>query len=249
MRTPRVAASLSRGLMAVIAGALVATLGGCGGMAAGRLLDQAAEAYAAADAFSERTTITETIASADGEEASSYQTELYFQRPNRVFYEITGEETMVIACDGERLIVYSSERGGYAEQEAPEELAALLGEQETGIVGLSELALLAGGSPDESLADAALGEDATLDGRECRVVKGTVKAVEESGTEEPATATQTLWIGKDDKLIHKSVVEIKRGEATLRIEEMMEELALDPTLAEDRFEYEPPKGARDLVGG
>ena len=156
---------------------------------------------------------------------------------------------MVMACDGERLIVYSSERGGYVEQEAPEDLADLIGEQETGTVGLSELTLLAGRSPDESLADAGMGEDAVLNGRECRVVKGTVKAVEESGTEEPATATQTLWIGKDDKLIHKSVVEIKRGEATLRIEEVMEELALDPILAEGRFEYEPPKGARDLVGG
>ncbi len=254
MQTPRVAASFSRGLMAVIAGALVATLGGCGekgpgATPAGRVLEQVADTYAAATSFSERTRITKTVSGADGEEASSYRTELYFQRPNRVFYEITGEGTMVIACDGERLIVYSSERGGYAEQEAPEDLAALLREQETGIVGLSELALLAGSSPHESLADAALGEDATLDGRECRVVTGSVQGMEERGAEEPATASQTLWIGKDDNLIHKSVVEIKRGEATLRIEEVMEELALDPILAEDRFEYEPPKGAIDLVGG
>ncbi len=240
---------LVRTVPALVAGALaVGVVGGCGRRGpAEKALAKAADRYADLDAFSERTAITRTVSGPDGEQRTSSQTEFYFRRPNRVFYQMTGEETVVMACDGERLTVYSSDQGGYITQEAPADLAALVREQDAGAVGANELMLLAGSDPLEALADVVPVEDASGDGEEFAVVRGDVKEIEERGAEEPATAAQTLWIGREDSLIHRTVLEVQRGGATLRIEEVMEELTANPDLPDSRFQYEPPSGARDLM--
>jgi outer membrane lipoprotein-sorting protein len=250
---------LVRMLLPLVVVALAAgALGGCGkrlpekgvrpGASAEDILTGAADYYASLRSFSERTTITETVSGPDGEEVTTRHTDLDFVSPNLLLYKITGEEEMVLACDGERLTVYSSARNGYVRQDAPEDLAALLREQETGTIGLSELMLLAGADPHETLINLTAAEDASVDGVACAVVSGEVKQIEERGADEPAAAMQRLWIGREDSLIHKTVLEVQRGKAKLRIEEVMDELSAHqdpPDVA--RISYDPPEGARNLV--
>ncbi len=253
-------ARFGRMLIALSAAAFAAALSaGCGGKPeAGRptrraptspaekaLLDLS-DRYADLDSFSERTRITRTVSSADGEEVATYQTQFFFRRPNRILYRIANDDTTVIVCDGRRLTVYSSADNGYVEHDPPEDLAAFVRDHHTDAIGLDEVLLLAGADPFEPLEDVTMSEGESLDDRPMRVIKAGLRQLAERGSDEPAAGTQSLWFG-DDNLIHKAVLDIQRGEVALHIEELMKELAPDPSLPDDLFDYHPPKGTKDLT--
>jgi len=254
------AGSLTRLVAILAAAALMLTLAGCGRKAkeserkrstpaspAEEALVTLADRYADLDSFSERTQITKTVSDAEGQETTVYQTELYFRRPNHIFYQLTGDDTAVIACNGSRLIVYSSLEGGYVEDDPPESLAALVRDHHTETVGVDELLLLAGSDPLEVLADVTAAEGEAIANQPVQVLRGTVKQIAQDGSAEAVTATQSLYIGENDGLLHKIVTEIKRGEAVLRTEETVEGPAADPTIPDDRFEYTPPAQADSLI--
>ncbi len=206
-----------------------------------------ADRYADLNSFSERTRITKTVSDAQGGETAVYETEFFFRRPNRIFYQMTGDDTTVIACDGERLIVYSSAQGGYVEDDPPENLAAFVRDHHADAIGLDELLLLAGSDPLEALDDVAIAEGDSLADQPVQVLRGTVKQIAQGESAEPVSATQSLYVGAEDDLVHKAVTEIKRGQAVLRTEEVMEGPAADPTIPDDRFEYQPPADAENLT--
>lgn len=254
------AGSLTR-LVAILAAAgLMLALVGCGRKAkapertrstptspAEEALVALADRYADLASFSERTQITKTVSDAEGQETTVSQTELSFRRPNRIFYQMTGDDTTVIACNGTRLIVYSSAQGGYVEDEAPESLAAFVRDHHTDVMGLDEFLLLAGSDPLEALGDVAVAEGEPIDDQPMQVIQGTVKQVAGDESAEGVAATQFLHVGGKDGLIHKVVTEIKRGDASLRTEEVFEQLAADPTIPDDRFDYQPPADAKNLT--
>ncbi len=254
------AGSLTRLVAGLGVAVLVLALAGCGRKAtvpererstptspAEEALVTLAERYADLDSFSERTQITKTISDAEGEETTVYQTEFFFRRPNRIFYQMTGDDTTVIACDGKRLIVYSSAQGGYVEDDPPENLAAFVRDHHADAMGLDELLLLAGSDPLGVLDDVAVAEGESLADQPMQVLQGTVRQIAQDESAEALAATQSLYVGETDGLIHKVVTEIKRGEASLRTEEVMEEPTADPTIPADRFEYQPPEEAENLT--
>jgi len=254
------AGSVARLVPGLAATALVLALAGCGGKAkeperkrsaptspAEEALVAVADRYADLDSFSERTQITKTVSDAEGQETTVSQTELYFRRPNRIFYQMTGDETTVVACDGTRLIVYSSARGGYVEDDPPENLATFVRDHHADAMGLDELLLLAGSDPLEALDDVVAAEGEFPADQPMRVLQGTVKQIAQDESAEAATATQSLYVGAKDGLLHKVVTEIKRGQAVLRIEEAMEGPAANPTIADARFDYQPPADAENLI--
>ncbi len=206
-----------------------------------------ADRYADLNSFSERTRISETVSDAEGQETTVYDTEFSFRRPNRIFYQMTGDDTTVIACDGERLIVYSSARGGYVEDDPPGNLAAFVRDHHADAIGLDELLLLAGSDPLEALDDVAISEGESLADKPVRVLRGAVRQIAQEGSAEAVSATQSLYVGVEDGLLHKVVAEIKRGEAVLRTEEVMEGPAANPTIPDDRFQYQPPADAKNLT--
>ncbi|MDH4179047.1 MAG: DUF2092 domain-containing protein [Armatimonadota bacterium] len=251
----------SRVLIGIIIGAFAfALFGGCAEKAekakptrtkptsrAEQTLVDLADRYAELDSFSERTRITRTVSSPDGDEAATYHTEFSFRRPNHILYQFANQDTNVIACNGQRLIVYSSADGGYVEQEPPESLAAFLRDHHADSIGVDELLLLAGGDPLEALDNVTLAEGESLDNKPMQVITANVKQLAERGSDEPATGTQSLWVGEDDGLLYKTVLEITRGQAMLRIEEVMEAPVADPDLSDGLFEYQPPEGAKNLT--
>lgn len=248
----------SRAVMGFIVGALaVGSLVGCGRekeprrraptSPAEEFLVEVAGRYAGLESFAEETAITKTVSTAEGEERTSYRTELSFRAPNHLLYRLENGDASVIACDGQRVIAYSSERGGYVEEEAPEELAALVRDHHTDAVGIDELLLLADADPLEILTDVSLSEGESISGQAMRVLKGNLREMGEEAAEDRAAGRQTLWIGADDGLVHKMVLEITRGGAELRVEEVMEEVAPNPSLSDEVFEYQPPARARDLA--
>jgi outer membrane lipoprotein-sorting protein len=206
-----------------------------------------ADRYADLDSFSERTQITKTVADAEGQETTVHQTELSLRRPNRIFYQMTGEDTTVIACNGERLIVYSSAQGGYVEDDPPENLNALVRDHHADAIGVDELLLLAGSDPLEALDNVAAAEGDAIGGQPMQLLQGTIKQVAQDESAEGPTATQFLYVGSEDGLVHKVVTQIKRGEAVLRTEEVMEGPAANPTIPDGRFEYQPPADAENLT--
>ena len=206
-----------------------------------------ADRYADLDSFSERTQVTKTVSDAEGQETTVSQTEFDFRRPNRIFYQMTGDDTTVVACNGTRLIVYSSAQGGYAEDDPPANLAAFVRNHHADVLGLDELLLLAGSDPLETLSDVTIAEGEPIGGQPMQVIQGTVKQVAERGAGEPATATQSLYVGETDGLLYKVVTEIGRGEASLRTEEVFEQPTADPTIPDDRFDYQPPADAQNLT--
>jgi outer membrane lipoprotein-sorting protein len=254
------AGSLTR-LVAILAAAgLMLSLAGCGRKAkeperrrstptspAEEALVDLADRYADLDSFSERTRITKTVSDAEGQETTVSQTELSFRRPNRIFYQMTGDDTTVIACNGKRLIVYSSAQGGYVEDDPPENLTAFLRDHRPDAMGLDEFLLLAGSDPLEALDDVAVAEGDPIDDQPVQVLQGTVKRIAQDESAEGVAATQSLYVGEEDGLVHKIVTEIERGEASLRTEEVFEQPAADPTIPDDRFDYQPPADAENLT--
>jgi outer membrane lipoprotein-sorting protein len=236
---------------------LAGLLSGCGeqvatkpppsGSPGEQLLAEVAERYANLESFSEHTRITKTLSDAAGEETSSSRTELHFRKPNQIFYRLTGDRSAVIACDGNSLIVQSSEEGGYVEQDPPENLADLIQHQAIDTIGVNELILLAGGDPADQLSDVSLEEDDSLNGKPMHVLKGTVREIAEQEDEEVTVAEQRIWVGVEDGLIHKFVLDIARGGRKLYFEEVMDNLAANPTLSDDLFTYQPPKGTRNIL--
>jgi len=262
MNSRRRIGSFSRVLIPLVIAAFVLALLGCGrepkqpdrqrskpASPAEQALVVLADRYADMKAFSERTRITETISDGETQDTAVSETEFLFRRPNRIFYQMKGDDTTVIACNGERLIVYSSAQGGYVEQDPPQDFAAFVRDHHTEGVGLDELLLLAGNDPLAALEDVSLEQGEPLGGQPMQVLKATVQQLAERASGAPATSTQSLWVGKNDGLLHKTVTEIKRGEATLRVEEVITESAADPSLSDDRFEYQPPAGAENLTPG
>ncbi len=254
------AGSLTRLVAGLAVAALVLALAGCGQKAtepererstpaspAEEALVTLADRYADLDSFSERTQITKTVSDAEGQETTVYQTELFFRRPNRIFYQMTGDDTIVIACNGNRLIVYSSAQGGYVEDDPPENLAAFVRDHHADAMGLDELLLLAGSDPLGALDDVAVAEGEALADQPMQVLQGTVRQIAQDESAEAPAGTQSLYVGETDGLIHKVVTEIRRGEASLRTEEVMKEPAADPTIPADRFEYQPPEDAENLT--
>ena len=160
---------------------------------------------------------------------------------------MTGDDTTVIACNGTRLIVYSSAQGGYVEDDPPENLAAFARYHHADAIGLDEFLLLAGSDPLGALDDVAVAEGEAIVDQPIQVLQGTIKQIAQDESAEAPTAIQSLYVGEKDGLIHKVVTEIKRGEASLRTEEVMEEPAADPTIPDDRFEYQPPEDAENLT--
>ncbi len=254
------AGSLTRLVSGLAATALMVVVAGCAKKAheaerkrsaaaspAEEALVSVADRYADLNSFSERTQITKTVSDAEGQETTVYQTELSFRRPNRIFYEMTGDDTTVIACDGKRLIVYSSAQGGYVEDDPPENLAAFVRDHHADAVGLDELLLLAGSDPLEALDDVAIAEGESFADQPVQVLRGTVKQIAQDESAETVSATQSLYVGAEDGLVHRVVTEIERGEAVLRTEEAMEGPAADPTLPDDRFKYQLPADAENLT--
>ena len=255
------AGSLTRLVALLAVAGLVLALAGCGRKAAPererstpsspaeQALVDLADRYADLDSFSARTQITETVSDAEGQETTTSQTEFYFRRPNRIFYEMTvaGASTIVIACNGKRLVVYHPAQRGYVEEDPPDSLAAFIRDYQTDRVGLDEFLLLSGGDPLEALADVSVADGEPIGDQPVQIIKGTAKQIAERGAGDPATATQSLYVGETDGLLHKVVTEIKRGEASLRTEEVFEQPAADPTIPDDRFDYQPPADADNLT--
>lgn len=254
------AGSLTCLVAGLVAAALMLTLAGCGRKAqtpertrstptspAEEALVTLADRYADLASFSERTRITKTVSDAEGQETTVSQTELYFRRPNRIFYQNTGDDTTVVACNGKRLIVYSSAQGGYVEADPPDNLAASARDHRPNPIGLDEFVLLAGSDPLEALSDVSVAEGEAIADQPMRVIQGTVKQIAGDESAEGVTATQSIHVGGKDGLIHTVVTEIKRGDASLRTEEVFEQLAADPTIPDDRFEYQPPEDAENLT--
>ena len=254
------AGSLTCLVAGLVAAALMLALAGCGRKAkesertrstptspAEEALVTLADRYADLDSFSERTRITKTVSDAEGQETTVSQTEFSFRRPNRIFYQMTGDDTTVIACNGKRLIVYSSAQGGYVEDDPPENLAAFLRDHRPDAMGLDEFLLLAGSDPLEALDDVAVAEGDPIDDQPMQVIQGTVKQVAQDESAEGVTATQFLHVGEEDGLVHRVFTEIERGDASLRTVEVFEQLAADPTIPDDRFDYQPPEDAENLT--
>lgn len=259
MGSRRLAGSLTRLLAALAAAALALALFGCARQArrperrhstptspAEQALVDLADRYADLDSFSERTRITRTVSSADGDEVATYQTQLFFSRPNRILYRSANDDTTVIACNGRRLIVYSSAENGYVERDPPEDLAAFVRDHRAETIGVDELLLLAGGDPLAALEKATITENQSLNDRPVRVIEAGLKELGQRGAEEPAAGAQSFWIGEDG-LIHRAALKVERGGAALRVEEVMEDLAPNPALSDDLFDYQPPKEAKNLT--
>ncbi len=206
-----------------------------------------ADSCSSLETFSEETRITKTVSGPDGEETAISDTKLLLKKPNRILYRIAGEDTTVIACDGEHLTVYSSADGGYVTQDAPEDLDAFVRDYHTEAVGLDELLLIAGADPLDVLENLTIQDGGSLDNQPMQVIRGTVANFTEQADDEPATATQSLWVGREDGLLHKSVTDVARGEASLRVEETMVDLSAAPGLSDAVFDYQPPRGAKNLT--
>ncbi len=114
-------------------------------------------------------------------------------------------------------------------------------------MGLDEFLLLAGSDPLEALGDVAIADGEPIADQPMQVLQGTVKRIAQDESAEGVAATQSLYVGDKDGLIHKVVTEIKRGGASLRTEEVFEQPTADPTIPDDRFDYQPPADAENLT--
>jgi outer membrane lipoprotein-sorting protein len=208
-----------------------------------KLLGKAVAAYQGLQTFSERTTIR-MRGTYSGETASDVTTTHFqYQRPNMIYYEVTGRSPSVWVSDGRHLITYSPESNSYWQTDAPVDLADFFRMKRFRSPGLNELALIAGRQPKGILSNLRLGKPARLSGVETRPISGDIVSLPNAG-EGVIKAQQTLWIDTKTYAVRRNLVVVKRKDETSRWDETMDEVELNPKLAGDRFQWSPPPGAR-----
>jgi len=209
------------------------------------LLTKAAAAYAGLNSFSEETTIRARSIYSDQTVEKVTKTRFWFREPNLFYYEKKGDQSLVWACDGKRVIAYYPDSNMYRHGSAPPDLAEFFRTVLFDVDGLSELALLAGGQREDVLTDLQLGDVERVEGVRTRSISGDIASL--TGSDEDETeARQTLWIDTKTHLIRRNRVVIQRHDESMRWEETMHRVEANPDLPDERFQWSPPPEAKPV---
>ncbi|MDQ6912089.1 MAG: DUF2092 domain-containing protein [Verrucomicrobiota bacterium] len=200
--------------------------------AAKSILEKMAATYAAMQSYSD--TIIVHYRNPDGTEGGNAECKIWFDRP--IWFRIDGESRMtpdappkreVIWCDGKTTRSWTTARAVTTLSHIQLAGSKMFGAYAYHIPTLLQKSY-AGPRRLNNLDSPALAEEETIDGVECFHLRG-------KWFKDP----YELWLGKNDYVVRK-IAAIYRGYG---MEELHRNIAINPTIPIETFQFEPEKEA------